>query len=72
MAANFEIQSPSTPLGVRATLSGAISFLRNEGLEEDQVGTAEIVLAEVLNNIAEHAHQETGSGHIDLSLSVDG
>jgi len=39
-------------------------------LSQDLRGSTEIVLAEVLNNIVEHAYAEAG-GHIDVTLDYD-
>lgn len=44
-----------SPEGVRAALRHIRVFLRDAGLNEDRCGTAEIVLAEALNNVTEHA-----------------
>ncbi|WP_113911400.1 ATP-binding protein [Roseovarius dicentrarchi] len=49
----FAIQA--TEKGVRAGLAEMRGFLSARGLDADFCGTAEIVLAEALNNIAEHA-----------------
>lgn len=41
-------------------------------LTEDAIGTAEIVLAEALNNVAEHAYGASGAGDIDVTVALDG
>lgn len=58
------------PLSVRSALRTALArFLRQ--LSDDEAGTLELVLAEVLNNIVEHGYGETGQGTITLSLVRD-
>lgn len=57
--------------GVRLGLQQVRAFLEASGLGEDACGTAEIVLAEALNNVAEHAYQMRGVGDIDLTVGVD-
>ena len=42
------------------------------GLANDQLNTIEIVLAEVLNNIVEHAYSQTGAGQIRITYDLSG
>ncbi len=44
-------------------------FLDTNGFDADACGTAEIVLAEALNNIAEHAFATTQTGTIRVTLT---
>jgi serine/threonine-protein kinase RsbW len=55
---------------VRAALADLRSFLQGAGLSADACGTAEIVLAEALNNVAEHAYAMSGSGTIQLEVTL--
>jgi serine/threonine-protein kinase RsbW len=55
---------------VRAALSDLFAALPMQRLPEDDRGTAEIVLAEVLNNIVEHAYAVV-RGEIEVTLKVD-
>lgn len=57
---------------VRATLDDMRGFMSGAGLGDDTCGTAEIVLAEVLNNVAEHAYGMNGTGRIHVSIRLDG
>ncbi len=41
-------------------------------LDDDTLGSLEIVLAEVLNNVVEHAYGETTSGPVRVELSSQG
>jgi serine/threonine-protein kinase RsbW len=59
---------PSTPLAVRETLAQIVAALTACELPGEERGAIEIVLAEVLNNIVEHAYAAPDSGTIELSL----
>ena len=65
--ARFQIQSEVT--AVRDGLRRALSAEPLAGLSQDDRGTAEIVLAEVLNNVVEHAYA-AGTGPILLTLRL--
>jgi serine/threonine-protein kinase RsbW len=55
---------------VRAALRAALArFVRQVSAEE--AGTLELVLAEVLNNVVEHAFAEAGPGRIELTITRD-
>lgn len=60
---------PGNPLAVRNGLRALFDSLLLQGLQEEERGTAEIVLAEALNNIVEHAYAGR-DGEIELSLQV--
>lgn len=64
----MKIVIPSDPLAVREGLKALLDAFPLLGLPEDDRGTAEIVLAEVLNNIVEHAYAQH-SGEIELTLT---
>lgn len=53
----------------RDVLADLMAELRRAGLAADDLSNAELVLAEVLNNIAEHAYAE-GSGPVELRVEV--
>jgi serine/threonine-protein kinase RsbW len=61
----------SEPLAVRAGLVGMATQRPLSLLTPDQRGTVEVVLAEVLNNIAEHAYAG-GPGKITVTLRLGG
>lgn len=52
---------------------GVIRQLSRDGLDADQLGNVEIVLAEVINNVVKHAYQNGEEGEISVSycLSVN-
>ena len=58
------------PMSVRQALAGMLDLPPLAGLTPDARGLAELVLAEVLNNVAEHAYSEAG-GKVDVSLGED-
>ncbi|WP_158965498.1 ATP-binding protein [Chachezhania sediminis] len=51
----IELGFKATETGTRAALTDVIGRLRDGGLESTMLGCIEIVLAETLNNIVEHA-----------------
>ncbi|MEM9974362.1 MAG: ATP-binding protein [Pseudomonadota bacterium] len=59
---------PSTPLGVRKGLGEINTILRASGYSQEECGTVEIVLAEVLNNVVEHAYSAPGDDLIALQI----
>jgi serine/threonine-protein kinase RsbW len=61
----------STPLAVRRALTGLFRPDRLGSLPEDQRGTAELLLAEVLNNVVEHAYAN-GTGEIKVTVALCG
>jgi len=68
-AARTHVMSiPATPYGVRAALLQLRGLFCDEGLNGDDRGSLETVLAEVLNNIVEHAYANRGDGDIGLTL----
>jgi serine/threonine-protein kinase RsbW len=60
---------PGTPLAVRDALRRVFAAPLLRGLDDDARGTAELVLAEVLNNVVEHAYAGA-PGEIDLRLGL--
>ena len=60
----------SDPVSVRLGLQEALSSEPISRLTEDDRGTVQIVLAEVLNNVVEHAYA-TASGSIVVSVSLN-
>jgi serine/threonine-protein kinase RsbW len=54
---------------VRVALSSLIGALKQDGLEQEELSSVEIVLAETLNNIVLHAYADMGPGKIILAWS---
>ncbi len=59
----------SDPLAVRAALSRLMHGLTERGVPAAALGSVELVLAEVLNNVVEHAYVR-GTGPIDIALTL--
>lgn len=59
---------PSTQSSVRAALASTMSGLGAMNLSDDESSTIELVLAEVLNNVTEHAYRDEGFGLIEMHL----
>lgn len=62
----------SDPMALRGALDQVMNFLHNCGFGKKQRGMVELVLAEVLNNVIEHAYQERGDGAIELTVIQKG
>lgn len=60
---------PADPTAVREALRALFDTLLLRAMPEAERGTAEIVLAEALNNIVEHAYARN-SGKIELTLQL--
>ncbi|WP_254870015.1 ATP-binding protein [Celeribacter sp. HF31] len=60
---------PATDAAVRRGLQTIKHGLEPNGLAADEVASLEIVLAEILNNIVEHAYADHPEGLIDIRLS---
>lgn len=63
---------PSDPLAVRSALATVLKGLSYLELSEDVFGTLELVLAEAMNNVVEHAHGDSGGGAIEVAVSHQG
>lgn len=55
-----------TPLGVRAGLGDLVRSIAGLAVGADDLATTEMVLAEVLNNIVEHAYAGRSDGRIEV------
>ncbi|RAP43071.1 hypothetical protein BYZ73_02530 [Rhodovulum viride] len=62
----------ATPLGVRAALKEMRARFGSAITADGTLGMAETVLAEVLNNIVEHAYARDRDGPIELRLAREG
>lgn len=61
---------PADQGAVRGALKTAMRFLRAQDITPGQSGSAELVLAEVINNIIEHAYRDGPAGLIELRLRL--
>lgn len=64
----FKTHFPASEMAVRKALVAVGDSLRNCGLDEEEVGRTEIVLAEALNNVVEHAYADIGCGDVELRV----
>jgi len=64
--------STAAPGAVRRTLKGVRDGLAGAGVTARDRANVEIVLAEALNNIAEHAYAGAAAGRVRLCLKVYG
>jgi serine/threonine-protein kinase RsbW len=65
----FQCSLASDPFEVRETLKRARSTWQDWDADGALCDLAEQVLAEVLNNVVEHAHKEQPTGRIEVSVS---
>lgn len=67
----FQISVDTGPMAVREALDKVFDALGPFALDVEEKGTIELVLAEALNNVVEHAYPEPGStGKIDVSAHM--
>lgn len=67
----FQISIDTGPLAVREALDKIFDALAQCSLEMEEKATIELVLAEVLNNVVEHAYPEPdATGKIDVSAEI--
>jgi serine/threonine-protein kinase RsbW len=70
--ATIRLVVPSTPLAVRDALGQIFGGQALREMAAAERGTAEIVLAEVLNNVVEHAYASaTGEIEVTIRLAAD-
>lgn len=69
-ARRFHVVLPGCPSAVRRTLMDARGHCRRAGLSEEDGARIELVLAEVMNNVVEHALRDCPDGVIELELSL--
>lgn len=63
---DLRIELLSNNLSVRGALATLIGELRQHDLTEDDLGSVELVMAEVLNNVVEHAYGMRDGGQIEI------
>ena len=59
----------SDPRAVRHSVKAIASGLARIGLSQEEIGNIQLVLAEVMNNIVEHACADRQDGVIDLCIT---
>ncbi|MEO0372773.1 MAG: ATP-binding protein [Pseudomonadota bacterium] len=66
--ARFQSDNTST----RAALSDIRDAMAEASFKDDFIGRVEIVMAELFNNIAEHAYRDTGKGDVRCAIDISG
>jgi len=66
-----EFDIAATSGSVRSVLSTLRRTLAQTGLSTEELDTVELVVAEVLNNVVEHAYAGSGGGRVRLSAATD-
>ncbi len=69
---SFRITFPGKPLAVRSALARMMEQLKALDLSDHDWGNIELVLAEAMNNIIEHAYAGGIHGIVDLTISCVG
>ena len=64
----FDETFPSDFRWVRRVIGNAVNALAETGLGAEDLGSFEIVLAEALNNVVEHAYPESSPGEVRLLI----
>ncbi len=70
MACQFHLSATATETGVRDLLSRCRRALVAAEVPEAWLGTIELVWAEALNNIAEHAYAGTAPGPVEIKATI--
>lgn len=68
----FEYMIDGTPIGVRSLLIQLVADLGKERIGAGALTNVEIVFAEVLNNIVEHAYRDDLNGKISATVQIMG
>lgn len=66
---HLRLQFPGDEQAVRGALRVMVSELHKTSHSTELLSTAELVLAEVLNNVVEHAYVDHEDGHIDVEVT---
>ena len=64
--AEIQLHFASTDMSVRQALIRLLAQLARHVPDQDDLGRVEIVVAEALNNVVEHAYCSAGMGPVDL------
>ena len=67
---SLKLDFPSCEFEVRKALKQLACALEELGVGADVIGSAEVVLGEVLNNIVEHAYGSSAQGRIVMTLTL--
>ena len=70
MAKHFSLSFRADEMALREALAQAMHFLKASGFHKDIRATVEIVLAEAINNVIEHAYEGANDGQVDLRIDA--
>ncbi len=68
----FEIVFPGDQMALRQALKEAMTFLRGLPISQDACGLVEIILAEAINNVIEHAYADDCHGIVEFRIEYHG
>lgn len=68
----FDARFDANHMSTRTALADIRAALENDGFSGDLVGRVEIALAELFNNIAEHAYRDEGNGEVRCFMAAKG
>lgn len=71
MLSDFTDSCVADEMKVRLCICAVIDRLRGAGLSPERAGDVELVLAEAINNIVEHAYAGVESGRIRIRVMLD-
>ena len=64
----FEVVFPGDELELREALAKAMSFLHTLSVPPEDCGMVEVVLAEIANNVIEHAYAGKAPGMVEIRI----
>jgi serine/threonine-protein kinase RsbW len=70
MDMEYEYAVASSFADVRTALAALLADCRKAGAEAEDLGTIEVVMAEVLNNVVEHAYREQPGNQLGLRCVI--
>ena len=70
MAFGFSVTARATQCGVRDLLSDCRARLEAGGVPHQYLGMVELIWAEALNNVVEHAYAERAAGPVSIEATV--
>ncbi len=68
----LDLVFPGDPMALRKALKKAMEFLRGLDFGQDACGVVELVLAEAINNVIEHAYAGERQGVVELIICQNG
>lgn len=63
---------PATNDGVRQGVTDVSALIRTTGASEEDLTAIELAMAEILNNVVEHAYEDEGIGEMEIKIDIEG